>query len=186
MSTTYVSVFGASQTQPGEVDYEMAVELGGMLAHRGHAVVNGGYGGLMEAVSKGAATAGGEVVGVTVPTVFPGRSAANDHITSERPAPDLVSRIGTMLDISDAAIALPGSIGTLAELILTWNVSFVARFSARPPIPLITVGEVWAELVPLIAERMSTDGGLVTCVDSAAAAVAVLDEQMPGNPKTPN
>ena len=91
-----------------------------------------------------------------------------------------------MLDISDAAIALPGSIGTLTELILTWNVSFVARFSERPPIPLITVGETWAELVPLIAQRMSTDGGLVTCVNSVAAAIASLDEQMPRNPRPPN
>ena len=164
----------------------MAVELGGMLARRGHTVVNGGYGGLMEAVSLGATAAGGKVVGVTVPTVFPGRLAANDHITSERTAPDLVSRIGIMLDISDAAIALPGSIGTLTELILTWNVSFVARFSERPPIPLITVGETWAELVPLIAERVSTDGGLVTCVNSVAAAIASLDEQMPRNPRPPN
>lgn len=164
----------------------MAVDLGGRLALRGHTVVNGGYGGLMEAVSVGAAAAGGEVVGVTAPTVFPGRVGANSHITSERPAPDLVSRIGMMLDISDAAIALPGSIGTLTELILTWNVSFVARFSGRPPIPLITVGDTWAELVPFLAERMSTDRGLVTCVHSAAAAVAALDEQMPGIPNAPN
>ena len=140
----------------------------------------------MEAVSVGAAAAGGEVVGVTVPTVFPGRLAANEHITSERAAPDLVSRIGVMLDMSDAAIALPGSIGTLTELILTWNVNFVARFSGRPPIPLIAVGALWAELVPLIAERMSTDGGLVTCVDSATAAVAALDEQMRTNQNPPN
>lgn len=36
-----------------------------MLAERGHIVLNGGYIGTMEAVSRGAAEAGGHVIGVT-------------------------------------------------------------------------------------------------------------------------
>lgn len=179
MSGIHVSVYGSSQSTPNEPDYQDAVRLGQLLAQRGHTVLNGGYAGLMQAVSEGAAKAGGDVIGVTAPTVFPGRSKANDYLTTERPAPDLVSRIGTMLDLSQAAIALQGSIGTLTELLVAWNVNFVARFSGKNPIPLITVGSTWSDLVPRITETLSTDGALITCVDTIEEAVAHLDAEIP-------
>jgi hypothetical protein len=178
MSQIHVSVFGSSQSRPGDPDYEEAVRLGGLLADHGCAVINGGYGGLMEAVSAGAAAGGGRVIGVTAPAVFPGRSSANPYLTDERRAPDLVSRIGMMLDLSDAAITLPGSIGTLTELLMTWNVNYVASFSGKDPIPLITVGPQWAELVPLLTERVSTNGALVTCLDTVEAAVDHLVKRL--------
>lgn len=178
MSRLHVSVFGSSQTKPDEPDYGEAHRLGRLLATRGYAVVNGGYGGLMEAVSAGAADAGGEVIGVTAPQVFPGRSGANEYLTVEHPATDLISRIGKMLEISDAAIALTGSIGTLTEIVMTWNLNYVAPFSGGRPIPLIAVGRPWADLIPLLAERVSTNGDLVTLVDDIDTAIARLDEQV--------
>jgi len=53
-----VAVFGSSEPQPGEVAYEAARGLGRALAGRGLIVVNGGYGGVMEASSRGAREAG--------------------------------------------------------------------------------------------------------------------------------
>jgi len=181
MSRTHVSVFGSSQSQPGDSDYEDAVRLGGLLAERGFAVINGGYAGLMEAVSVGAARAGGEVLGVTVPSVFLSRTGANSYLTSELAAPNLVARIGMMLELSSAAIALPGSLGTLTELLMAWNVNFVARFSEKAPKPIITVGSVWSDVVPMLTERVVTDGDLITCVDTVDAAVTQLDIQMTRN-----
>ncbi|MBZ5528884.1 MAG: hypothetical protein LAN71_13405 [Acidobacteriia bacterium] len=60
-----ITVFGSSRPQAGEAEYEEARELGGELARRGFAVCSGGYGGVMEAVSRGAKEAGGRTVGVT-------------------------------------------------------------------------------------------------------------------------
>ena len=45
--------------------YAEALALGELLAQRGHTVLTGGYMGTMEAVSDGAAAAGGHVIGVT-------------------------------------------------------------------------------------------------------------------------
>ena len=53
-----VEVFGSSQSQPGDGDYELGVEVGRLLAEAGYSVTNGGYGGLMEAASVGASQAG--------------------------------------------------------------------------------------------------------------------------------
>ncbi len=60
-----VSVFGSSQPKEGSMAYAEAQELGKLLAQRGHIVLTGGYMGTMEAVSRGAAEAGGHVIGVT-------------------------------------------------------------------------------------------------------------------------
>ncbi|MBI4463746.1 MAG: hypothetical protein HY647_03480, partial [Acidobacteria bacterium] len=59
-----ISVFGSSSATEPTLAYRLAQELGAALARAGIAVASGGYGGVMEAVSKGAAEAGGKVVGV--------------------------------------------------------------------------------------------------------------------------
>ncbi len=48
-----VTVFGSSRPQEGDADYAEARELGKQLARRGLAVCSGGYGGVMEGVSRG-------------------------------------------------------------------------------------------------------------------------------------
>ena len=60
-----ISVFGGSKPKEGETAYSEAMELGKLLAQRGHTVLTGGYIGTMEAVSRGASEAGGHVIGVT-------------------------------------------------------------------------------------------------------------------------
>ncbi|HWP85233.1 MAG TPA: hypothetical protein VNN17_08585, partial [Terriglobia bacterium] len=57
-----ISAFGSSQTAEGTPGYQLARELGGALARAGFGVACGGYGGSMEAVSRGAAEAGGHVI----------------------------------------------------------------------------------------------------------------------------
>lgn len=48
-----ITVFGGAQPQPGDENYRMAHKLGQLLGQAGHTVLTGGYGGTMEAVSRG-------------------------------------------------------------------------------------------------------------------------------------
>ncbi len=173
MHQPVIAIIGASKT-PGDVDYQDGVRLGRLLAEAGYAVASGGYGGLMEAVSRGAAEVGGRVIGVTAPDVFPGRAGANSHVTEERPAATITERIQDLLTLSDAVIALPGSLGTLTELVVAWNLALVAPYSDRHPLPIVTVGETWAELVEMLTDRLATDGALVQCVATVEEAVAAV------------
>jgi uncharacterized protein (TIGR00730 family) len=177
MNTPVVAVVGASQTQPGEPDYQDGIRLGGLLARAGWTVATGGYGGLMEAVSAGAADLGGRVIGVTAPAVFASRSGANQHVTEERRADTITERIHELLTTADAVIALPGSLGTLTELVVAWNVAYVAPFSGRNPKPIVAVGPTWGELVPTLARRLATNGDLVRCVDTVEEAAEFVTEQ---------
>lgn len=178
MAERLIAVFGSSAAVPGDGVYEDGVLCGGLLARAGFGVVTGGYAGLMEAVSRGAAEAGGHVVGVTVPEVFPGRSGANAFVAEEIAAAHLVERIHHLIDLAAGSITLPGSIGTLTELAMAWNLAYVARFAATPKKPVITVGPVWRDLVAHLVDLLDTDDDLVTCVETVPDAVREMTERL--------
>ena len=58
-----VTVFGSSRPREGDAHYAQARALGAALAEKGFVVCSGGYGGVMEAVSRGAKEAGGRTLG---------------------------------------------------------------------------------------------------------------------------
>src|SRR5439155_24551030 len=97
-----------------------ACELGGELARAGADVITGGYSGAMEACSQGAHHAGGHVVGVTV-ELFESRGPANRYVRERLHTADRFERLRTIIEPADGYITLPGSIGTLTELFLTWT-----------------------------------------------------------------
>src|SRR5262245_61788773 len=109
-----ISVFGGSQPKEGSPAYYEAMELGRLLAQRGHTVLTGGYIGTMEAVSRGAHEAGGHVIGVTCEDIETWRPIkANRWVKEERRMKTLVERLHALIHESDAAMALPGGAGTL-------------------------------------------------------------------------
>lgn len=136
-----VTVFGGAQPKEGSPAYEEARELGSLLAQRGHVVLNGGYMGTMEAVSRGAHEAGGHVIGVTCIDIEEWRkSKPNEWIKEERRKKTLMDRLTALVEGCDAAIALPGGPGTLTEITLMWNLMII---ESLPKKPLILIGQGW-------------------------------------------
>jgi hypothetical protein len=136
-----VTIFGGAQPKEGSPAYAEAYQLGKMLAEAGHAVLTGGYVGTMEAVSRGAAEAGGHVIGVTCAEIERWRGiGANAWVKEERKFETLNERLNSLITGCDAAIALPGGPGTLAEIALMWNMLIVESLYRRP---LILVGDGW-------------------------------------------
>jgi len=136
-----ITVFGGAQPKEDSAAYEEARELGRMLAERRYVVLTGGYMGTMEAVSRGASEAGGHVIGVTCIDIEEWRGTApNQWVKEEWRKKSLVERLQALIEGCDAAIALPGGAGTLAEISLMWNLMIV---ESLPPRPLILVGSGW-------------------------------------------
>ena len=92
-----------------------AHEVGRLLALRGVQLVCGGLGGVMEAASEGAASAGGLVLGL-----LPGldRAAANPFVTVAVPTGMGELRNGLIVRACDGMIAIGGEHGTLSEVAL--------------------------------------------------------------------
>ncbi len=136
-----ISVFGGSEPRVGSDAYAEARELGRLLALNGHTVLTGGYIGTMEAASRGAAEAGGHVIGVTCLQIENWRGIrANQWVAEEWKKESLIERLEGLILGCDAALALPGGPGTLTEISLMWNMMIVGALERRL---LILIGEGW-------------------------------------------
>jgi uncharacterized protein (TIGR00730 family) len=123
-------------------DYKTAAyQLGKLLAEKGvRLVYGGGKTGLMGAVANGAVEAGGEVIGVIIPSM---NTAALAHtgLTRMDVAPDMHGRKARMHELSDGYIALPGGYGTWDELFET--VTWAQTGAHEKPVGLLNVREYY-------------------------------------------
>jgi uncharacterized protein (TIGR00725 family) len=113
MSRRYVAVCGASEATASQLD--AAREVGRLLARQGAVVINGGYAGVSEAASEGAATEGGTVIGI-LPDVD--RDGANPHLTFSLPTGLGQGRNLLIVLAAESVIAIGQGWGTLSEIAL--------------------------------------------------------------------
>jgi uncharacterized protein (TIGR00725 family) len=106
-----VSVIGGNSVD--ESTAEQARAVGRLLAARGHVVVCGGLGGVMEAACAGASAAGGETVGI-LPTTD--RDDANEYVDTAVATGLGHARNALVVMNGDAVVAVDGGAGTLSEL----------------------------------------------------------------------
>jgi len=138
-----VAVYGSARPVEGDAMYEDARRLGALLARQGHTIMTGGYCGMMEAVTRGAAEAGGRTIGVTCAEIERHRpGGANDWVQVNIRTETLNQRLEVLTRQPDAMIALPGGIGTMAEICLALNLSVISQRASKP---IILIGSGWRE-----------------------------------------
>ena len=173
-SKPVVTVFGSSQTIDGDAEYEQARLLGRLLARAGFVVCNGGYGGVMEASSRGASETGGASIGLTV-DFFGGREA-NPFVTREIRNTTLFERLANFVGLSEAFVVLKGGVGTLAEFSTIWNLLQTRAISAKP---IIFIGAQWPQIIENLRQDMrirDKDVKLLRFVSTAEEAVKILSK----------
>ena len=118
-----VCVYSASSTQIAHVYFQVAEDLGRLLAEKHINLINGaGYRGLMGATSNAALAAGGTVTGI-IPRFMVEQGWHHQGLTRLVETETIHERKQLMAELSDGVIALPGGCGTLEELleIITWK-----------------------------------------------------------------
>lgn len=139
-----ITVFGGSQPNPGEKAYEDALRLGRQLGAEGYTVLTGGYIGTMQAVSRGAMESGGYVIGITCDEIERWRPVSpNPWMHEEKRFPTLRQRLFRLIEDCDVALALPGGIGTLAEISVMWSHLQTRAIAERS---LILIGPGWSSI----------------------------------------
>ena len=141
-----VTVFGSSRPREGDADYEEARALGQALAARGFQVCSGGYGGVMEAVSRGAKDAGGHTLAVTT-RFF--RSRANAWVDEERSVDSWQDRLFDLIRLGDGFVACKGGTGTLVELAVVWEMLNKGVISGKP---FVALGGFWTPIIDRVRE----------------------------------
>jgi uncharacterized protein (TIGR00730 family) len=141
-----ITVFGSSRPEEGHADYAEAFDLGRALATAGFTVCTGGYGGVMEAVSRGASEAGGRVLAVTS-TFF--RARANRWVHEESSVATWQERLFELVRRGDGYVACKGGTGTLVELAVVWEMLNKKAMEQRP---FVVLGDFWQPILDRVRE----------------------------------
>jgi uncharacterized protein (TIGR00725 family) len=116
-----------------EEQYALGIAIGQLLAELDVVAITGGRAGLMEAVARGCAEAGGTSVGILPSENF---EDGNGYNTIVIPTGIGYARNSMNVLAADVVIAVGGASGTLSEIAFAW--------SYRRPIIAITTGGGWA------------------------------------------
>ena len=175
-----VAVFGSANALEGDDLYDLAYQLGKLLAEAGHTVITGGYCGTMEATSRGATEAGGHTIGVTSEEIKAFRPGVpNAWVREVIPSVTLGDRIAILTRQADAFVALPGGVGTLAEVAMAYNLIAIGAIRARH---LIVIGEGWKQTFEAFfngqnASLNASTRAILQFAADAKSAVAFLQQK---------
>ncbi|HTA60643.1 MAG TPA: LOG family protein [Candidatus Baltobacteraceae bacterium] len=180
-----VTVFGSSRPKAGDAEYEEARELGKLLAQRGLAVCSGGFGGVMEGVSRGAKESGGKTYGVTAEFF---KRKANSWVDTEVRMETWDERLFELIRLADGFAVCKGGTGTLVELAVVWEMLNKSVIAGKP---IAVVGDFWQPILDRVREveqgpRPSTEnsvwgeanGNLVYTAPTTEEAARYLAERL--------
>lgn len=180
-----VAVYCAASTHIDACYFELARRVGCLLARAGVAVVNGGGAmGLMGAVNDGANAAGGLTVGV-IPRFMYDNGWHHRGLGRLEVVETMHERKARMASLTRGAIALPGGIGTLEELleIITWRK--LALYSGN--VVILNYGGFYDDLLAMVG-RCRREGFIqrgeaplfrVAATAEDAVALALAPEETP-------
>jgi len=101
-----------------EDTWNLAFQLGREIARRGHKLICGGKGGVMEAACKGAREENGLTIGI-LPE--PDLGSANEHLEVAIATGVGMARNNIIIQSSDVVVAVDGSYGTFSEIAAALN-----------------------------------------------------------------
>ena len=149
-----VSIFGSTRVKPGDEVYKTAEQIGQLLAENGFGVITGGGPGVMEAANKGAATAGGNSIGLNIE--IPLEQKPNPYANITLRFRYFFVRKVMFVKYAVAYIILPGGFGTMDELFE--SVTLIQTHKIRP-FPVILVGSnYWKGLLDWMKEVLLKEG----------------------------
>jgi len=170
MKINSLAVFCGSKKGNNPVYTQHAAELGKLLAKNNITLIyGGGSTGIMGAIANAMMENGGRVIGI-IPQKLVDREHQHEGITELSIVDDMHIRKKRMYDLCDAAIILPGGVGTLDEFfeMVTWN-----SLSIHDKKIFILNSENYFDLLLKHLERMEKQGFLY---ESVIERITVLDD----------
>lgn len=174
-----VTLFGSARTPRDDPYYQIAYELGGLLAREGLSVITGGGPGVMEAANKGAKEMGGASAGVGIELPF--EASNNAYLDADKNITFRYFFVRKLmfLKYSQAFVAFPGGLGTLDELFEALTLSQTGK---TPKFPILLVGrDYWSGLMDWLEVRVLAEGNiskkdleLFRVVDTAAEVMDAI------------
>jgi uncharacterized protein (TIGR00730 family) len=174
-----VTVFGSARFTEGHRYYQLAREVGALLARAGFTVMTGGGPGIMEAANRGAKEAGGRSIGCNID--LPQEQQPNAYLDRWITFRYFFVRKVMLVKYSYAFVALPGGFGTLDEIFETVTLIQTGKIQH---FPLVLIGtDFWRPLIDFIRNELvragtidPTDASYLMVTDSPSEAVSSITE----------
>lgn len=152
-----ICIYGAANNEIDSSFINAGVELGKVMAQRGHTLIfGGGATGMMGAVARGVIAGGGKTVGIT-PKFFDVDGILFKESTEMIFTNDMRSRKEKLEDMADAFIVTPGGIGTMDEFFET--LSLIQLEQMNKPLIIYNINGFYDNLIELL-ERSAKLGFL--------------------------
>ncbi|MBK8461447.1 MAG: TIGR00730 family Rossman fold protein [Micropruina sp.] len=172
-----VGVFGSARTPKSSPLWGSAVAIGRGLAEAGYASITGGGPGIMEAVNKGAAQAGGISVGLGIELPF--EQSLNKYVTLGINFRYFFARKVMFLKYSRGFVVMPGGFGTFDEL---FEALTLVQTHKVTQFPIVLFGkDYWSPMLTWLREQTLAEGyiaakdlELVTVTDDVAEVIAAV------------
>lgn len=171
-----VSVFGSARTPRTDPAYKAARHMGKRIAKAGVAVITGGGPGIMEAVNRGAALAGGKSVGLGIE--LPHEQGLNAWVNLGMTFRYFFVRKTMFLKYSSGVIICPGGFGTLDEMFEVLTMVQTHKVATMPVV--LYDSEYWKGLFAWLSTTVREHGmiseldpNLVVITDDPDEAVDV-------------
>ncbi len=179
-----VAIFGSARIQPDSKIYNQTYEIALGLSKLGIDIVTGGGPGLMEAANKAAKeTSHDHSKSIGLPIELPFEADSNAHLDIKRHHKQFSSRLDDFMRLSHAVVVMPGGIGTILEVVYTWQLIQVGHIEPRPIILLES--EMWGGFIdwmkaqPIARELMSSsDLDCIKIVDKPSEIIDLLKPEL--------
>ncbi len=175
-----VTVFGSARFPEDHPYYQLARQVGSLLARAGFTVLTGGGPGIMEAANRGAKDAGGRSIGANIQ--LPKEQKPNPYVDRWVEFHHFFVRKLMLVKYSYGFIAMPGGYGTLDEI---YETAVLIQTGKMPDFPLVLMGvDFWKPMFDFLRSSMVAGGTLgaddvnrVLLTDSPADAVAYIRDR---------
>lgn len=153
-----VVIFGSARTPESDPSYQMAQETARLLVEKGHMIITGAGGGIMEAANRGAGRENSFGINIRLPK----EQRANLHIDGDSKLMQFkyfFTRKLIFIKESEATILFPGGFGTLDEGLENLTLFQTGKCMPRPVILVEPKnGTYWESLVRQFEEEMLPRG----------------------------
>lgn len=141
-----VAIFGSARIKRGQQRYNLIHNLAKEIAKEGIDIVTGGGPGLMDAASRGhhAGRKSKNIYTVGLTIRLPKEQKESYHLDVKKDFNKFSKRLDNFIHLSNVVVVAPGGIGTMLELMYTWQLVQV-KYSCS--IPIILFGGVWEDFI---------------------------------------